>query len=61
MLHIPMLSVFEDVKHIHNTDKISWITSAQEEIGTFFVNKPFCGQDCSNRLINKLISHFDLA
>ena len=46
------VSVIEAVKQIHNADKISWITSAQEEIGTFFINKPISGQDSSNGLIS---------
>jgi len=46
-----MLCVSKGMKQIHNADKISWINPAQEEIGTFFVNKPFSGQGSSERLI----------
>jgi len=59
VLVVCVVTVFEDEKqiHIHNADNISWITSANEEIGTFFINKPFSAQDSSNRLM----SHFYLA
>jgi len=42
--------VFEGVKPISNANQISWITSAQEEIGTLFINKPHNGQDPLHRL-----------
>jgi len=40
--------VSADVKEISSAS-ISWITSAQEEFGTFFVNKPNFGWDPADK------------
>jgi len=43
----------KDVKKTVNANNISWITSAEEEIGTFFINRPSStGQASSNRLVS---------